>query len=303
MKMKNFTPIDEFVDQIAQKKVNSWFDKLSFAAILVVWITLVFFFGLAYYFLSSGNTYLHYNPAQGAVQGIFNHVYFSFITATTTGFGDIIPMGYFKVIAIVEVIFGFLLLAVVTSKFVSIKQNIILGEIYELSFHERVNRLRSSLLVFRQNISRIISKVEEKEIHKREISDLYTYISSFEDILREVYGIVVKPENSEYTKTLDPLNTELVFNSVINSFEKINELISLLDQNKKEWRRDVTIHLIYKCINLNQQLFDKANSEKMLSEKNLNDLNAQKSKIIDALRNAMNVAAEEKDPETIIVNN
>ena len=225
--MKNFTPIDEFVDQIAQKKVNSWFDKLYFAAILVVWITLVFFFGLAYYFLSSGNTYLHYNPTQSAVQGIFNHVYFSFITATTTGFGDIIPMGYFKVIAIVEVIFGFLLLAVVTSKFVSIKQNIILGEIYELSFHERVNRLRSSLLVFRQNISRIISKVEEKEIHKREISDLYTYISSFEDILREVYGIVVKPENSEYTKTLDPLNTELVFNSVINSFEKINELISL----------------------------------------------------------------------------
>ncbi|MFH0701652.1 MAG: potassium channel family protein [Candidatus Woesearchaeota archaeon] len=300
--MKNFTPIDEFVDQIAQKKVNTWFDKLSFAAILSVWVTLVVIFGLTYYFLSNGNTYLNYNPTHSQVQGILNHIYFSFITATTTGFGDIVPMGYFKVIVIFEVIFGFLLLAVVTSKFVSIKQNIILGEIYELSFHEKVNRVRSSLLVFRQNISRIISRVEEKEIHKREINDLYNYISSLEDILREVCVLVHKPERSEYTKTLDSLNTELVFNSVINSFDKVKELIVILDQNKLEWRRDLTVHLIYKCINLNQQLFDHLNSEKMLSEKSLNDLNAQKSKTIDGLRTEMNVmVTEEKAPETIVV--
>lgn len=300
--MKSFTPIDEFVDQIAQKKVNSWFDKLSFTAILSVWITLVFLFGLSYYFFSTNVSYLHYNPTNAPVEGILNHVYFSFITATTTGFGDIVPFGMFKVVAIFEVIFGFLLLAVVTSKFVSIKQNVILEEIYELSFHEKVNRVRSSLLVFRQNISRIISRVEEKEVHKREISDLYTYISSLEDILREVYALVYRQDGSQYTKVLDTLNTELVFNSVVNSFEKVNELIGILDQNKLEWRRDVTIHLIYKCINLNQQLFDRINIDKMISEKNLNDLNAQKSKVIDGLRAAMNVS-EEKVPETIIVKN
>jgi len=296
--MKNFTPIDEFVDQIAQKKVNSWFDKLSFAAILSVWVTLVVLFGLSYYFFTTETSYLHYNPTNGPVEGILNHIYFSFITATTTGFGDIVPFGGFKIVAIFEVIFGFLLLAVVTSKFVSIKQNVILEEIYELSFHEKVNRVRSSLLVFRQNISR----VEEKEVHKREISDLYTYISSFEDILREVYALTYRQDGSQYTKVLDPLNTELVFNSLINSFEKVNELIGALDQNKMEWRRDVTIHLIYKCINLNQQLFDRLNADKMVSEKNLNDLNAQKSKVIDSLRTAMNVA-EEKSPETIILKN
>lgn len=301
--MKNFTPIDEFIDNFTNKNVNTWFDKLSFTAILLVWISLVVLFGLGYYFFSSNTTFLHYNPTNGQVNGILNHIYFSFITATTTGFGDIVPFGFFKMIAIVEVIFGFLLLAVVTSKLVSIKQNVILGEIYELSFHEKVNRVRSSLLVFRQNLSRIISRVEDNSVHKREINDLYTYISSLEDILHEVTAIINRPEGSQYTKVLDSLNTELVFNSVLSSFEKLSELITVLDQNKLEWRREVTIHLVYKCINLNQQLFDKINAAKMLSEKNLNDLNAQKSKLVDTIRTAMNIPAETKAPETIIVNN
>lgn len=298
--MKKLTPLDEILDDFTRKRVKTWLDKLSFPAIMLVWITLVIIFGAAYYFFSDANTFLYYNPAHGPVEGIFNHIYFSFITATTTGFGDIVPQGAFKAVAIVEVVLGFLLLAVVTSKFISLKQNIILEEIYEVSFHERINRLRSSLLIFRQNISRIISRIEENEIKKREINDLYTYVSSFEDILREVYVLLHKSDGSQYTKALDPLNAEVVINSVINSFEKLNELIVVMDQNKIEWRREVTTHLMYKCINLNQEIFDILNSNKMLSEKTMMDMNAHKSKAIDLLRAAVNVNAEEM-PKTEVV--
>jgi hypothetical protein len=300
--MKKTTPLDEIIDEFTRKKVKNWLDRLSFPAIMLVWITLVMIFGALYYFLTDNNTFLYYNPTQAPVEGILNHIYFSFITATTTGFGDIVPMGGFRVIAIVEVVLGFLLLAVVTSKFISVKQNVILEEIYEVSFHERINRLRSSLLIFRQNIGRIISRIEENEIKKREINDLYTYVSSFEDILREVYILIHKPEGSQYTKTLDPLNAEVVINSIINSFEKLNELIVVMDQNKIEWRREVTTHMMYKCINLNQEIFDNLNSEKRLSEKTMMDMNAHKSKAIDLLRNAINIKQEEI-PKTEIIKN
>ncbi len=299
--MKTLTPVDEFIDDFARKKVNTWLDKISFVHILLVWVILVVIFGLAYFFLSNSTTLLYYNPTDAPVQGILNHIYFSFITATTTGFGDIIPMGMFKVVVIFEVIFGFLLLAVVTSKFVSLKQNMILEEIYELSFSERVNRVRSSLLVYRQNLGRIISRIEEGVIKKREINDLYVHISAFEDILHEIEMLISRKEDMHFTKVLDPLNAELIFGSAISSFEKLHELILVLDQNnKKDWRRDVTVHLIYKCIMLNQKLFDQVNSSKMMPEKNMADLNAQKSKVVDAIRTAMNVP-EGKVPETIIV--
>ncbi|MEK6846027.1 MAG: potassium channel family protein [Nanoarchaeota archaeon] len=298
---KNLTPIDEFLDDLTEKRVNTWFDKLSFSAILLVWVSLVVLFGIGYTFLSFGDTYLNYNPTHEPVQGVLNHVYFSFITATTTGFGDIVPFGYFKIIAVVEVILGFLLLAVVISKLVSLKQDVILNEIYELSFHERVNRVRSSLLVFRQNLSRIISRIEEKAIHKREINDLYTYVSSLEDMLREIFGLIERPGGGQYTKVLDPVNAELVCNSILSSFEKINELIGIMDQNQIEWRREVTTHLIYKCINLNQQIFDKLNSSKIIPDKSRADLNAQKGKAMDTLRALMNVTSEETPPEIVIV--
>ncbi len=86
------------------------------------------------------------------INNLPDSIYFSFVTATTTGFGDFLPQGWFKLIVIAEVICGLLLLALVTSKLVSIKQDILLKEIYDMSFYERINRLRSGLLLFRQNL-------------------------------------------------------------------------------------------------------------------------------------------------------
>jgi hypothetical protein len=299
--MKTLTPVDEFIDDFARKRVRTWLDKLSFPAIILVWVTAIITIGLAYYLFTNDKNYLYYNLTQSPVEGLLNHIYFSFTTAIAAGFGDIIPRGIFKTVSVIEVVTGLLMLAVVMSKFVSLKQNMILEEIYELSFSERVNRVRSSLLVYRQNLGRIISRIEEGVIKKREINDLYVHISSFEDILHEIEVLISRKEEMHFTKVLDPLNAELIFGSAISSFEKLHELILVLDQNnKKDWRRDVTVHLIYKCIMLNQKLFDQVNSSKMLPEKNLADLNAQKSKVVDAIRTAMNVP-EEKVPETIIV--
>jgi len=69
--------------------------------------------------------------------------------------------GFFKLISIFEVVFGLLLLAFVTSKLVSIKQDVILNEIYDISFNERLSMVRSSLLLFRQSLSRMMEKIEE----------------------------------------------------------------------------------------------------------------------------------------------
>ncbi|MBI2523367.1 two pore domain potassium channel family protein, partial [Candidatus Woesearchaeota archaeon] len=125
---------------------------------------------LVYHFLDSSENRLLYVLKNNAVDDLTDSIYFSFVTATTTGFGDIIPFGYFKIVAVMEVIFGLLLLSVVTYKLVSLKQDIISSEIYEISLNERISRLRSSLSLFRQNLDALISKVDDGTIKKRSIS-------------------------------------------------------------------------------------------------------------------------------------
>lgn len=282
--MKRFIPIGEL---FSQKKVSSWIDKLTFFRIFLVWTSIIVIFGIIYFIFSSINSYLYYSRSGATVHSLMDYIYFSFVTATSTGYGDIVPLGFFKVLAIVEVIFGLLLLAFVTSKLISIKQDIILNELYEISFNEKISRLRSSLLLFRQNINRLITNIEGGSIRKREIHDLYTHVSSLEDILNEILFQMEKPEERGFTKVIDPLNTELIFTSIIQSFERLTELVSLLNQNKMEWRREITVQLMDKCIYINRLLFDKLNLSKKLAEKKGIDLNAQNEKAIESLKKDM----------------
>lgn len=279
--MKKFIPLNDLFNQ---KKVSSWIDNLTFFRIFFIWTTIILLFGVVYFIFSSVRSYLYFSRSGAPIKSLLDHIYFSFITATSTGYGDIIPIGFFKILAILEVVFGLLLLAFVTSKLISIKQDVILNELYEISFNERISRLRSSLLLFRQNINRLMNRAEEVSIRKREVHEIYTHLSSLEDILNEIFGMMEKPEEKGFTKVIDPLNTELIFISIIQSFERFSELITLFNQNGLEWRRDITIQLINKCISLNGLLFEKLNSSKKLAEKNRIDLNAQNEKVINSLK-------------------
>ncbi len=282
--MKKYIHINQLIKQINQKSMKIWTDKLSFLHIFVFWIILIITFGGMYFFLSNDTSFLFY-PALGLhVSDIKDSVYFSFVAATTTGFGDIVPLGWFKVISVLEVIFGLLLLAVVTSKLVSIKQDAILSEVYELSFNERINRLRSSLLVFRQNLDRTISKIEEGSIKRREINNLYVYISSFEDALKETFSLITRNEVHQFVKNIDAVNTQLIFNSILSSFEKVHELLSSMTEANLEWRSEINKNFVNGCLNINENLFAELNKSTMILKQTLQDLNARRSEVVSKIK-------------------
>lgn len=285
--MKKFLSLNQLFDKFRKKGIGTWLDKLTFSRIFLIWTSIIMLFGFVYYLFRGNRSFLFYIPHNTTITGIFNSIYFSFITATSTGYGDILPFGFFKIIVILEVVFGLMLLAFVTSKLISIKQDIILNEIYEISFNEKINRLRSSLLVFRQNLSRIINKIEENSIRKREINDIYIYLSSLEDTLNEIMSLIDPSSSNYFKKVLDPLNTELLFNSILNSFERLNELIHLLNQAKSDWRREITLDLINRCISLNDSLFSKLHISKNIAEKTIVDLNSRKSKVIETIKGGL----------------
>lgn len=293
--MNKYIPVKNVLREIKKKSVRIWIDRLSYVHILLIWTIIIVSFGVMYYFFQNNFSYLFYNIKNAAVNDIRDAVYFSFVTATTTGFGDITPYGFFKVIAIVEVVFGLLLLALVTSKLVSIKQDIILSELYELSLNEKMSRLRASLLLFRQNLDRVVNKVEEGTIRRREINNIYTFLSSLEDIINQIITLITRPASNRYIKSIDSVDAELVLNSIVQSFEKVFELISILNEQKPDWKSEITVKFIKECIRLNDDLFENHNIIKHLSKAAVDDLNSRKADVI----NRINIELSKKWEETV----
>jgi len=276
--MRKIIPIKRISETFDEVRFRVWLDKLTFPRIFLIWTFVILVFAFGYHFFSNGNNHLLYNVFNRPVNSIIDTIYFSFIIATSTGFGDIVPMGAFKIISVFEVIFGLMLLAFVTSKLVSLKQDIIINEIYDISFQERINRLRSSLLVFRQNLNRFISKAEDGNITRLMILDISSHISLLKDVLIEVSSLI-STKKGYYTKKIDPLNTELIFNSILQSYDKINELTTILNEKKIDWKKSKNLNTIKSSIDFNNELFEKLEKSKILEKKIMTDLSSQKDEI------------------------
>ena len=256
-----------FLDKIQRSNSLKLIDKLSFFHIFLIWFLVITIFGFVYFFATNNFSHLLYSKNNLPVDNIFDTIYFSFVTATTTGFGDIIPSGFFKIVSVFEVIFGLLLLAIVTSKLVSIKQNAILEEVYEISFNERINRLRSGLLLFRQNTERLIIKTEEKLVKTRDIKSFNNNLESLTEILDEIFFIISKKRTNKLLVMLDAVNAELLVNGTIASFEKLVEFFESLKENNLKWGDDIPLDSIDKLLLLNKLIFSNLSSTKIPQDK------------------------------------
>lgn len=263
---------------------RSLMDKITFKQILLLWILIVVVFGLFYFYFMRDRAMLFYIREGKSIDNLFDSIYFSFVTATTTGFGDIIPLGLFKIVAIIEVLLGFILLAVVTSKLVSIKQDVILTEIYEISYNERINKLRSSLLLSRQNLGNLINNINEGLRNEKSIiHNMDFYLVYLENIFNETSSLISKNSHGHFIKKLDSVNTEIIFNSLLQSLEKLHELIVTLDKYRIRWRFGSNINAIKKLLLLNENLFERLNNSKDLIEHSLDDLNIRKERLTRGL--------------------
>ena len=81
-----------------------------------------------------------------------------------------------------------------------------------------------------------------------------------------------------------PLETELIFNSIIHSFEKLRELLALMNHQNLEWKREVTVHAIVKCLEVNKYLFEKMNTVKSISEKAIGDLASRNQAVLEEIK-------------------
>lgn len=95
-----------------RKMKNSGFSSEMFYTLLVIYSIVMIGFGLIYFILSFQGIVLveHGELRQVSIIGSLIHsFYFSGVTLLTIGYGDIIPIGIGRLIALIEALIGYIL--------------------------------------------------------------------------------------------------------------------------------------------------------------------------------------------------
>ncbi|WP_425152062.1 rhodanese-like domain-containing protein [Candidatus Binatus sp.] len=129
--------------------------RQSTLQLFLLWLAMILLSGAGYWLgaLAGEHGLVEAGVPVGAdLKGFAGAIYFSFVTATSVGYGDIVPVGFARAIAVAEAISALLIFGAVVAKFVSHRQEELVLEIHRVTFEERLARVQT-------NFSMVISEL------------------------------------------------------------------------------------------------------------------------------------------------
>lgn len=177
--------------------VLGFIERLSTFQLFLIWIGAVVLSGFGYWLgalvgehgLVEGGT-----PVGASLKGMGSALYFSFVTATSVGYGDIIPVGFARVIAVIEAVVALLAFGAVIAKFVSHRQDELVREIHRVTFDERLDRVQSNLHVVISELLSLSSICEAPTMPLQRVSiRLDSAVLLFLAELRTTHDLLYQP--------------------------------------------------------------------------------------------------------------
>lgn len=209
--------------------------EYSYQSLFLLWVILALLIGALYFLLS-------YIPGEGPAQlarmdsvwlRFWNSMYFSFVTATSTGYGDITPMGFSKLLAIIQSILALLVFAVLVTKLVSKQQDIALRQIHKLVFEDVFHNIREGFYIVRKDFDRIIQKTEGGDkLTEHDWEDLQTAYRQAQSFLRRIPDFY-DPDNRLYE--IDIRREELLHDGLHRTLTRLRHLLNVFDGKHIQW--------------------------------------------------------------------
>ena len=214
-----------FVDALADRSVGALFR---------LWTEIVLGCGAAYWLLawSSPRFALLSNgaPVAAGLRGLLPAIYFSAVTATSIGYGDIVPQGVARLLAVFEGIAGLILFGCVVSKFVSRRQDRLIGEIHRIAFEDRLGRVRTNLLLVRTELQATARLCAGQDLPPIEaLRRVESAAMVFVGELRAVHDLLYRPQQVPEEAVL-----EAILAGLVSVFREFNELLSCVQAQRAE---------------------------------------------------------------------
>ncbi|TSC87158.1 MAG: hypothetical protein G01um10148_263 [Parcubacteria group bacterium Gr01-1014_8] len=209
-------------------------NELSYSVIFLFWVSSVLIYAAIYIALSyvpgNGPSGLSELPFLGRM---LNSLYYSVITATNTGYGDIVPLGYSRFFAALQSVTELFLFALFIAKLVSYRQDKSIKEVHQLSFELTFRSIREDFYVARKDFDHVIQLVENNNaltdaewerltIAYQQISSLLKEIPNFYDVISDLYVI-------------DPGREVLLLDAVQRTTARINRMLNIMNDADISW--------------------------------------------------------------------
>jgi rhodanese-related sulfurtransferase len=175
------------------KSVLNLVHRRSALQLFFIWIGMILLSGAGYWLVAliENHALIEAGTPIGAdLKGFGSALYFSFVTATSIGYGDILPVGIARVIAVAEAISALLLFGAVVAKFVSHRQDELVSEIHRLTFEERLDRVQTNLHMVISELLSIDAMCEAQKPPNRIGTRLESSTRIFNSEMRAIHDLL-----------------------------------------------------------------------------------------------------------------
>lgn len=128
------------------RRVLHLINDVSLGWFFAALVTITVGFGFGYWVLANtGPGYLVFTYETDAHPGLLDSIYFSIVTLSSLGYGDIRPVGPARLLVGLEVMVGLAFFGLLVAKISSVKQDYILRRLYSEAEDEKLARFASDL--------------------------------------------------------------------------------------------------------------------------------------------------------------
>jgi len=206
---------------------------LSVGALFRLWIAIVVGCGVVYWtFELLQNHALEANgaPLSHDLRGFAAAIYFSAVTATSVGYGDIVPTGFARLLAIAESMAGLVLFGMLVSKFVSRRQEDLISQIHRIAFEDRLGRVRTNLHLVRTELQTAAQLCEGRDVAPPEaIARVESISMVFTGELLAVHDLLYRPQEAP-----DEAVLEMILASLTSVFREFAILLRCVEVGRPE---------------------------------------------------------------------
>lgn len=186
---------------------------LSVKALLGLWLGLVVGCGVAFWLLglAAGHGLLEGGvPVPTTATGLGTAVYFSFVTATSVGFGDVVPVGLARPLVVAESVSALVLFGCLISKLVSRRQEQLIEEIHLLAFEDRLGRVRTNLHVVLSELLALEGECGQEGLSReRALRRVESAAMVLLGELRAVHDLLYRPQRAPEPAELEAILANL----------------------------------------------------------------------------------------------
>lgn len=215
--------------------------KATYPELFLLWLLLNLICSLIYFSLATAGSASAPSTLieMDTMHRFFNSFYFSLVTATSIGYGDIIPHGFSKIVSMIQAALSLLTFALFVAKLVSRRQDIVLDEVHRMTSEGIFYNLRQGLFLVRKDFDILIHELQEHgKFSEQEWEILTTSYLQAQNLVEEIPNLYNGHGHDLYI--IDEKHEKLLIEAIHRTVHRLESLFDLMESKHIDWRGHAT---------------------------------------------------------------